>query len=618
MAKREEQSSPDPIAEGLGRAIRVLRTGRDLGRRELAERAGLSYSFLAEIENGAKSPSSKALALIAAALGMAVHELVAAAEAWRTPAKAPTTSPAETWRTPTAQTWRKPTAGLALHEQGRYPAREVEPPELEGALSADLAPRNVPVGRTAPRPGRGIARSFGAGLEHVRALGRLAAPDDGVPAELVDEIRNGHCVAFVGAGFSRAARLPGWGELLKGIALAGGVGPETRAHVEARVAKGSSAALDEAAQVLEDELGRARLLGALEAQLARPALTDAMERRICWLRGIPFRAILTTNFDGLLAGETPGHEAYRRALRPDEYRWWAPRFWSGGKGAFTLKLHGDLARAEERAGIVLTRRDYRRRLYEDPAYATFLRAVMATTTVLYMGFSFEDAYLNELRSEVLALLGQRRESAPVAFAIVNDVPEATRRHFADHEGIQILSYETGGGRDFSGFDRWLGAIHDATNPLLRFARYLERKRILWVDPHPENNEIAFEYLRDAAAAAGRASTALVPVPTADAGLGQIEQAASREPFDLAITHWGEGAARDDAGRRVPAAVRLLTGIRARDLRCPVVVFAGSARGTELDLRKRTALGLGAQAYCYRFETLYQAIERVLAPGEETG
>ncbi|MBW1684828.1 MAG: SIR2 family protein [Deltaproteobacteria bacterium] len=301
-------------------------------------------------------------------------------------------------------------------------------------------------------------------------------------------------------------------------------------------------------------------------------------------------------------------------MRPGSYRWWEPRYWGEAQGAFTLKLHGDLAqRAHEEDTIVLTRRDYRRRLYEDPAYETFLRAVMATTTVLYMGFSFEDAYLNELRSEILALLGQRRESTPVAYAIVNDIPTGTRRHFRQHEGIEILSYDTQGGRDFSGFDAYLQTIHDATNPLLRFARYLEHKRILWVDPHPENNALAFERLAEAARVSGREGTALVTVATADKGLAELEAPRGGAPFDLVITHWGEGAARDDAGRLTPAAVRLLSGIRTRDLRCPVVIFA-AAEGAEQ--RKPTALGLGAQAYCFSFEGLYRTLERVLALGEE--
>ena len=71
-----------PFSEGLGRAIRVIRTGQDLSRKELALRAGLSYSYLAEIETGAKVPSSKALAALAEALELAPHELLEAADRW--------------------------------------------------------------------------------------------------------------------------------------------------------------------------------------------------------------------------------------------------------------------------------------------------------------------------------------------------------------------------------------------------------------------------------------------------------------------------------------------------------------------------------------------------------
>ena len=71
-----------PFSEGLGRAIRVIRTGQDLSRKKLAVRAGLSYSYLAEIETGAKVPSSKALAALAEALELAPHELLEAADRW--------------------------------------------------------------------------------------------------------------------------------------------------------------------------------------------------------------------------------------------------------------------------------------------------------------------------------------------------------------------------------------------------------------------------------------------------------------------------------------------------------------------------------------------------------
>ena len=82
-----EDPPPDPreetaLATAFGRAVKVIRTGLDLGRRELAARAGLSYSYLAEIESGKKQASASAQQALARALGMSVSELLAAAEEW--------------------------------------------------------------------------------------------------------------------------------------------------------------------------------------------------------------------------------------------------------------------------------------------------------------------------------------------------------------------------------------------------------------------------------------------------------------------------------------------------------------------------------------------------------
>ena len=76
----EDPREEAPQAEALGRAIKVYRAARDLSRKELAERSGLSYSYLAEIENGAKFPSTKALHLIARALDLSPAELLQATE----------------------------------------------------------------------------------------------------------------------------------------------------------------------------------------------------------------------------------------------------------------------------------------------------------------------------------------------------------------------------------------------------------------------------------------------------------------------------------------------------------------------------------------------------------
>ena len=69
-------------AAALGHAIKVIRTGLGLDRKDLARQAGLSYSYLAEIENGRKPASAAAQQALARALGLSLSELLAAAEEW--------------------------------------------------------------------------------------------------------------------------------------------------------------------------------------------------------------------------------------------------------------------------------------------------------------------------------------------------------------------------------------------------------------------------------------------------------------------------------------------------------------------------------------------------------
>jgi len=71
----------EPNTGYLGRAIASLRTARGMKRMDLKQASGLSYPYIAEIENGSKkSPSLKAVAAIATALGVSPAELQARAE----------------------------------------------------------------------------------------------------------------------------------------------------------------------------------------------------------------------------------------------------------------------------------------------------------------------------------------------------------------------------------------------------------------------------------------------------------------------------------------------------------------------------------------------------------
>ena len=119
-----------------------------------------------------------------------------------------------------------------------------------------------------------------------------------------------------------------------------------RDHCLRLLGKRARTALDyeAAAQALRAGLGEEQFVEALKTRLAEPPRNEKIEDRLRWLRGIPFRAVLTTNFDGLLSGVTPGRDAYLSVLRAQDHRWWDGRYWDGLRpGPQVVKLHGDLS-----------------------------------------------------------------------------------------------------------------------------------------------------------------------------------------------------------------------------------------------------------------------------------
>lgn len=66
----------------LGRAVQVLRVHQGVSRRQLAEASGVSYTYLAEIENGKKRLSARALLYVSRGLGVRPYEILSLAESW--------------------------------------------------------------------------------------------------------------------------------------------------------------------------------------------------------------------------------------------------------------------------------------------------------------------------------------------------------------------------------------------------------------------------------------------------------------------------------------------------------------------------------------------------------
>lgn len=119
-----------------------------------------------------------------------------------------------------------------------------------------------------------------------------------VPQELAEQLARGNCVAFVGAGLSRAAGLLTWTDLLKKLldkAEGQGVLRDERPELE-DLLKAHEYLL--AAAELRELLGKPNFQKCVAEMFGGPGLKPAPVHQT--LTALPFSALLTSNYDKLL------------------------------------------------------------------------------------------------------------------------------------------------------------------------------------------------------------------------------------------------------------------------------------------------------------------------------
>jgi hypothetical protein len=256
--------------------------------------------------------------------------------------------------------------------------------------------------------------------------------DDTIPA-LLSYVRQRKCALFVGAGLSRPAGYPGWGELMQLVVQ------ETGQLV--RIETGELQALLEAGKFADvadqcrELLGRTSFSKVLRRALAqgRPP-PEATHRAIVQT---PYACIVTTNFDTLLE---------------DAYGLWSdvgiPKAPTGvglaGQGTllldgafFVLKAHGTI---HDDASMVFTSEDYRRIIHQNPAFTAMMSAILLSHAILFVGYSLGDANFRLLIDSQLTTFGTQ---APPRYAIMEAVGEHEREILRRTAGIEVISYPRG-------------------------------------------------------------------------------------------------------------------------------------------------------------------------------
>ena len=252
----------------------------------------------------------------------------------------------------------------------------------------------------------------------------MAAPGSPLPDEhaykLAQKLVDGHLALFVGAGLSHLApakdgsdrRLPLWRRLAELVAHA--------CHAEN---SGLTEILD-----LFDWIASDQERGTLER-----AIADILDDNVFdlapahrSLAKLPWRAVITTNYDGLLTRlleeeAVAREEDYDRLAGPRDS---LPRL---------FQIHGTRLNVH-----TLTREDYRLWESKHPRAALHVHGLLETGTILFVGYSLSDPHLDSILAKVRAMTRGREKRL---YAWMWQMPEAGIRLLDRRDKIEVISIE---------------------------------------------------------------------------------------------------------------------------------------------------------------------------------
>jgi formylglycine-generating enzyme required for sulfatase activity len=239
-----------------------------------------------------------------------------------------------------------------------------------------------------------------------------------IPEELVEAIKRGNAVLFVGAGLSMGAGLPGWKALIEPLA--------DRIHLP----PGRRADLLQAAQDYENACGRQALIGYVCEQTDTTRIRPTDNHRRLVQLGI--QTWITTNYDDLLEQtlrETG--QRYSKVVREQDLPY------TSADRVNLIKMHGD---REQRDTIILTRRDYDTYFQRYGRVKDKLNALLAEKTFLFVGYSAGDPDFAQLHAAIAYDLEEHQKRA---YAIMFDVDPYSLADLKSRH-IDVLNLQTEG------------------------------------------------------------------------------------------------------------------------------------------------------------------------------
>jgi len=257
------------------------------------------------------------------------------------------------------------------------------------------------------------------------------------PVSLVEAITGGRCLLFAGSGSSAASLtkarkpLPGWQDLLVGLLAWPAVQEKLdticlKELIELTVA----GKLEIVAQEVIDQVGADAVGEYLETTFDPSGIVPS--RRHLLMAALPFRGIVTTNYDNLIErAYAEERSILTSVLLGRDVRSVAalerPRHW-------VLKLHGDISQPES---VILGYSDFVA-MQNSPGYQRVLDHLAKSYRWLMIGYSLRDR-------EVIAALERAalRPNGPEHMMLVrkDSLTGVETRHLRAHLNLRVFEYE---------------------------------------------------------------------------------------------------------------------------------------------------------------------------------
>jgi tetratricopeptide (TPR) repeat protein len=246
-----------------------------------------------------------------------------------------------------------------------------------------------------------------------------------LPMGLVRALETGNCVLFIGAGAGHHAHGPDGSPAPDGRGLA--LALASTFGIEA----GGTLDLAKISEVVQRRKGRLELVAFLEKKLEH--LEPDADLR--WLMSRTWRAIFTTNYDGVLERcyeldpnptQTPVSIGVNSEVQDFDPNFQVPIY----------HLHGSLLTEQAKDAIIITEQDYAIFRAQQQMLFELLKSSYASSTILYFGYSNDDPNWREITSELRSQFAP--SFPPIGYRLVPETPNLDREIL---EGQRIFTLD---------------------------------------------------------------------------------------------------------------------------------------------------------------------------------